>query len=104
MRFGDGDVNLALGHDDSYQKANHSLQSEMREAFGLEGPNVLKCLPIQCKELDAWEQGMFPGNHESSYEFSISPLLSILFGLEAPFLKGAKKLLIAGRSSILIGL
>lgn len=70
LRFGDGDINLATGRDDSYQRSNPRLQAELQQAFALNDLNVLKCLPIQCKELNGWEEGMFPGNHESSYDFS----------------------------------
>ena len=71
LRFGDGDVILANGQDDSFQKSNPSLQREMKEAFALNGPNILKCLPLGCKEFGGWEMGMFPGNHEQSYEWCV---------------------------------
>jgi hypothetical protein len=64
FRFGDGDLILANGQDDSYQEKNQSLQFEMQEALALNGPAVLKCLPLGCKVFDGLEPGMFPGNHE----------------------------------------
>jgi hypothetical protein len=67
LRFGDGDVLLANGIDDSLQTSNPSLQQEMREAFALNGPNVLKCLPLGCAEFGGLEKGMFEGNHGVPY-------------------------------------
>lgn len=68
LRFGDGDINLACNADDCHQKSNPQLGQEMRDVFKLHGPNILKCLPLHCKELGGWEPGMFPGNHEWSFE------------------------------------
>lgn len=64
LRFGDGDVNLAMGQRELLQAAHPSLAAEMREAFSMSGPTILKTLPLTCKELGGWEPGMFPGNHE----------------------------------------
>lgn len=72
LRFGDGDVLLAIGKDDSYQMRNSSLQNEMREAFALDGPNVLKCLPLGCKEFGGFEEGMSDGVHGTSYEICLA--------------------------------
>ncbi len=83
FRFGDGDVVLANGQNDSYQKFNVSLQREMREAFSLNGENILKCLPLGCKEMGGWEKGMFPGNHEQPYEWCLE-----MIGLAAPLWNG----------------
>jgi len=80
LRFGDGDVNLALGKTDMKQTPNHLLQQEMREALGINGPTVLKALPLHCKEFGGLEPGMFPGNHESNYELSSNLLTTV-----APF-------------------
>lgn len=63
FRFGDGDVILANGKDDSYQEKNQNLQLEMQEAFALNGPTVLKCLPLACNVFCGLEPGMFEGNH-----------------------------------------
>ena len=63
LRFGDGDVNLANGKSDLMQVDNNNIRSEMIEAFGLNEPNILKSLPLHCKEYGL-ENGMFPGNHE----------------------------------------
>ncbi|HSX11037.1 MAG TPA: GT-D fold domain-containing glycosyltransferase [Chlamydiales bacterium] len=83
LRFGDGDVVLANGHDDGFQKNNAALQREMREAFALNGPNVLKCLPLGCREFGGWELGMVPGNHEQSYDWCKE-----MIDLAAPFWNG----------------
>ncbi len=74
FRFGDGDINLALGQGELLQPANQSLMLEMREAFALTNKNVLRCLPLYCKELGGWEVGMFPGNHESPYSWCLDIL------------------------------
>lgn len=83
LRFGDGDVVLANGQDDGFQKNNSSLQQEMREAFSLNGPNVLKCLPLGCKEFGGFEEGMFPGNHEQPYEWCVD-----MINMAAPIWNG----------------
>lgn len=62
MRFGDGDVFLLYKRDDSYQEARGRLSEEMKEAFSLKGPGVLKALMIHSVRFGA-DPGMFPGNH-----------------------------------------
>lgn len=74
LRFGDGDINLALGSSELFQSANNSLQNEMREAFSLHSPTILKALPLHCKELGGYESGMFPGNHEAPYDWCLNIL------------------------------
>lgn len=74
LRFGDGDLNLAYGqheYDCMKHLPNSELQKEMVECYGLTGPGVLKTLPVYSKELGGFEPGMFPGNHETSYEDSL---------------------------------
>ncbi len=71
LRFGDGDVILATGESDSFQQHHPALQEEMREAFQLNGPSILKCLPLGCKEFNGWEEGMFDGNHEQSHAWCL---------------------------------
>ncbi len=71
LRFGDGDVNLALGLNDALQSRNQSLMYEMREAFSLQDPHILKTLPLYCKEFNGYEEGMFPGNHGAPYEWCL---------------------------------
>jgi hypothetical protein len=63
LRFGDGDVNLANGNSDSLQSANELVKVEMSQAFAINDKNVLRSLPLHCKEYGL-EEGMFPGNHE----------------------------------------
>ena len=46
----------------------------MREALALNGPTILKTLPLYCKEFKGYEPGMFPGNHESSYQWCLDIL------------------------------
>lgn len=68
FRFGDGDLVLSLGEKDAYQNPNPNLQKEMKEAFSLNGPNILKCLPLHCEEFGGLEPGMGPGIHMRPYE------------------------------------
>src|SRR4051794_18866224 len=44
MRFGDGDVSLALGKKDMLQASTKKLSEEMNEAFSLKGPGIIKTL------------------------------------------------------------
>ena len=68
FRFGDGEIVVALGQEAIEQHRNHALALELQEAMRLNGPNILKTLPVYSKEFGAWETGMFlPGNHETSY-------------------------------------
>ena len=71
LRFGDGDVNLALGKHDALQTARQELTIEMQEAFLINGPTILKTLPLYCKEFNGYELGMSPGNHEAPYEWCL---------------------------------
>lgn len=82
FRFGDGDVYLANGIDDSLQPKDDALQAEMQEAFGLNGPNILKCLPLGCKEI-GYEEGMCINNHENVYEESLKYI-----SMASPFWNG----------------
>jgi hypothetical protein len=63
LRFGDGDIELMEGEDDSYQKKNKLLAFEMREAFSLWGPGIFKCLPLHSKKYGMMPH-MIPGIHE----------------------------------------
>lgn len=64
FRFGDGDVRLANNIVDLMQVPIPELAEEMREALGINNPNVLKTLPLYCNKYGGLEAGMFPGNHE----------------------------------------
>ena len=77
LRFGDGDVNLALGISDMKQPPNVSLAHEMRKAFAINGPTILKALPLHCKEFGGLEDGMFPGNHEANIDACIQMLKKV---------------------------
>ncbi|MBS0620563.1 MAG: hypothetical protein JSS61_03785 [Verrucomicrobia bacterium] len=61
---------MILANDgvDSHQEADPFLAQEMREAFSLNGSNVLKCLPLGCAEFGGFEEGMSFGNHQYPYE------------------------------------
>lgn len=76
LRFGDGDVNLANGlsgwdcnENDMTHPETIQLSKEMIESFKLEGPGVLKTLPLYCNKYGGLEEGMYPGNHEASVDW-----------------------------------
>lgn len=69
LRCGDGDLNLAHGkRSGSHSVVTPRLQFEMQEVFDLNGPTILKSLPLTCKELGSLEEGMFPGCHLRTYK------------------------------------
>lgn len=74
LRFGDGDIVLANGGNDMFQAQNRNLQLEMQEALRLNGPTILKTLPLYCHELNGWESGMLPGNHEAPLDWCVDIL------------------------------
>ena len=84
FRFGDGDVNLAVGKADMLQKSNSLLQQEMREAFCINGPGVMKALILNCEEFGGYEEGMLPGKFLSSDQlgFDILRNAKLLWGVE----------------------
>lgn len=61
MRFGDGDVFLAVGKKDMLQANNKKLSAEMQEAFSLKGPGIIKALAIH-SEMYGREKEMYVGN------------------------------------------
>lgn len=69
LRFGDGDINLALGKSELFQGSNPVLTELMIQAFQLKGDNIFKALPLHCDALETVEDGMFPGNHEGQSEW-----------------------------------
>lgn len=71
LRFGDGDIYLSTGRNDSFQEASQLLQVEMKEAFNTSGPNILKAIPIH-SDLFGCDKHMFIGNHKVSDENAIS--------------------------------
>jgi len=71
LRFGDGDIILTQGGHDEYQKPSPMLGVELLEAFALDGPGIMKTLPLYCKEFDGFEEGMFPGKFEMTYEWCL---------------------------------
>jgi hypothetical protein len=71
LRFGDGDCYLATGGGDMLQKKNDRIKLEMQEAFALDGPTILKSLPIHCREFGTYEKGMTPGNYDNSADWCL---------------------------------
>lgn len=49
LRFGDGDIYLLFGRNDTHQIANSKIKAEMREAFRLSGNGIIKTLPLHSK-------------------------------------------------------
>jgi hypothetical protein len=69
LRFGDGDVNL-LWHESSLEQPPHDgLTVEMREAFSLVGPGIMKCLPLHSARFGMYD-GMRPGHHGTEDEWA----------------------------------
>ena len=71
LRLGDGEINVAVGGGaiEQIEQRGSRLQAEMQEAFLLNEPNVLKALPLNCKEFGGFEQGMYEGVHYWPYHF-----------------------------------
>jgi hypothetical protein len=46
LRFGDGDVILREGGNDSIQRGNPKIAEEMKETFSLSGDGIIKCLHL----------------------------------------------------------
>ncbi|MGN6802736.1 MAG: hypothetical protein ACTHJN_12620 [Ginsengibacter sp.] len=84
MRFGDGDVFLAMGSDEMLQTNSPELCLEMKDAFSLQGPFIFKSLSIH-SQIYGSEKEMYDGNHLVSNEMA-NLLLSFTF----PFFIGCK--------------
>ncbi len=73
LRFGDGDLVLAHGKKDLYQNASKKLQTEMQKALAMNGPTILKTLPLHCKEFGGWEPYMHKNlYHEWPLAYSVN--------------------------------
>ncbi len=70
MRFGDGDVFLAMGMRDMLQLSNETLAKEMQDAFSLKGRDLFKTLAIHSEQYGQ-EKEMFAGNHLQTEQSSI---------------------------------
>jgi hypothetical protein len=69
LRFGDGDVLLMIGCNDSHQRYSKELSNEMHEAFQLNGSGVFKCLAVH-SERYGYDEGMGFGNHKNQDDFA----------------------------------
>ena len=69
LRLGDGEISVALGTGALEQSDDAGVSKEMREAFATNGTNVLKSLPLNCKEYGGFEPGMHEGLHYWPYSF-----------------------------------
>ena len=65
LRFGDGDISLAMNRPDMLQKESPNLCKEMREACALHSNHILKCLVLTCPAIGL-EPGMIPGKFASN--------------------------------------
>lgn len=70
LRFGDGDVFLMNGREDSYQRSNKKLSEEMKDAFLMQGPHIYKCLAIHSDRF-GYEKGMSIGNHKNEDKIAL---------------------------------
>jgi len=75
MRFGDGDVFLALGKDELYQQSRQDIKEEMIEALELKGSSVLKTSMIHSNAYGKTDE-MFEGNHLVDDDFAFDILKS----------------------------
>jgi hypothetical protein len=62
MRFGDGDVFLAMGKNSMLHTSTKRLSEEMKESFSLKGPGIIKALMIH-SEMYGHEEEMYIGNY-----------------------------------------
>jgi len=76
LRFGDGDINLAFGHNDLLQESDYKLQHEMEEAFALNGDGIIKALPIH-SPLFGYSSGMQDGMFMSNDKWSEKTLIKV---------------------------
>lgn len=76
LRFGDGDFFLANNQNDKLQYATTNIATEMRQTISINGPHILKSIPLYCDKYKMNEPGMFSGNHLISNQFA-DQLLSI---------------------------
>ncbi|UOE80918.1 GT-D fold domain-containing protein [Vibrio splendidus] len=73
LRFGDGDVYLYSGYEDSNQNFNKPMMVEYDQAFNLVGSEVYKTLPIHSK-IFGFDKGMKEGVHLQSDRVSLELL------------------------------
>src|SRR4051812_37210181 len=76
LRFGDGEINVLEGGNTIVKKGTPAFAAEMKEFFPLEGPGVLKPLPLHPRRFGFWP-GMKPGVHEVSDEWAEGMLARI---------------------------
>lgn len=62
LRFGDGDIYLAKGHDELLQKSSQDIAVGMQQALSSCHPGIIKALPLHSHRF-GYEEGMFPGVH-----------------------------------------
>ncbi len=68
LRFGDGDLALAYGKRSGTHKYRPHLEIEMKEAFAMNDPYILKSLPLICPEHGGTESELFYPEYQHSEE------------------------------------
>lgn len=66
LRFGDGDLNIMTGLNDSYNVCTPSFTKEIKESICIDHENYLKGVCLMCNKFGLLEDNMWPGNHEFS--------------------------------------
>jgi hypothetical protein len=64
LRFGDGDLNIMTGLNDSYNACSPSFTKEIHESICIDDENYLKGVCLMCKKYGLLEDKMWGGNHE----------------------------------------
>jgi hypothetical protein len=64
LRFGDGDLFVAMGRDDKYQQAGPELTHAMQSALKGVGENYEIGMPFHVRKWGTCEEGMAPGTFE----------------------------------------
>ena len=64
IRFGDGDLNIMYGLNDSYNVCTPLFKTEVRESICIDDDNYLKGVCLMCNKFGLLEDKMWGGNHE----------------------------------------
>jgi hypothetical protein len=65
LRYGDGDFNILLGHNDMLAVCTSDFQYWIKKSMIMNNDYVLISIPHHCPEKGTVEPGMCPGNHEN---------------------------------------
>jgi hypothetical protein len=64
LRFGDGDLNIMTGLNDSFNVCNPFFTKEIKESICIDDENYLKGVCLMCTKFGLLEDKMWGGNHE----------------------------------------